>query len=64
MLQRILRFEDMPTYLDATDALAVAVCHINQRDLIVEESTTNIKKTTSKKTSWAAFVSSNPDKVK
>ena len=64
MLQRILRFEDMPKYLDATDALAVAVCHINQRDLIVEEFPSNIKKTTSKKTSWAAFVSSNPDKVK
>ena len=64
MLQRILKFEDMPKYLDATDALAVAVCHINQRDLIVEESTSNIKKTTSKKTSWAAFVTNNPDKVK
>lgn len=27
MLQRLFQFKDMPHYLDATDALAVAVCH-------------------------------------
>src|SRR5215212_10308644 len=27
MLQRILSFDDDPKYMDATDALAVAVCH-------------------------------------
>ena len=27
MLQRILCFEENPKYFDATDALAVAVCH-------------------------------------
>ncbi|MFN6013286.1 MAG: crossover junction endodeoxyribonuclease RuvC, partial [Flavobacteriales bacterium] len=27
MLQKLLNFQDMPKYLDATDGLAVAVCH-------------------------------------
>jgi crossover junction endodeoxyribonuclease RuvC len=27
MLQKLLNFEEMPKYLDATDGLAVAVCH-------------------------------------
>ena len=27
MLQKLLSFEEMPKYLDATDGLAVAVCH-------------------------------------
>ena len=27
MLQKILNFDEMPKYLDATDGLAVAVCH-------------------------------------
>jgi len=27
MLQKLLNFEDMPKYLDATDGLATAVCH-------------------------------------
>jgi crossover junction endodeoxyribonuclease RuvC len=28
MLQKLLSFEEMPKYLDATDGLAVAVCHV------------------------------------
>ena len=62
MLQRILKFEDMPKYLDATDALAAALCYINQRDIVYEETTP--AKPKSKKASWASFVSDNPNKVK
>ena len=63
MLQRIFKFEAIPSYLDATDALAVAVCHSYQKeDLLVSNS--SVKKTSSKKSSWASFVSQNPDRVK
>lgn len=62
MLQRILKFEDMPKYLDATDALAAAVCHVYQRDIVFEETTP--AKPKSKKASWASFVSDNPNKVR
>lgn len=63
MLQRMFNFEEIPSYLDATDALAVAVCHSYQKeDLLVSNS--SVKKTSSKKSSWASFVSQNPDRIK
>lgn len=62
MLQRTLKFEEMPKYLDATDALAVAVCHAYQKDIIIEN-TENPKKKGRQTSSWAAFLSNNPDKV-
>ena len=51
MLQRLLQFEQMPQYLDATDGLAVAVCHYFQR-----------AKTTGKKSysGWKNFLAENP----
>lgn len=57
MLQRILSFDDHPKYLDATDALAVAVCHHFQGNSVVDAS--------SKKLSgWKDFLSKNPQRVK
>jgi crossover junction endodeoxyribonuclease RuvC len=63
MLQRMYGFEDLPKYFDATDALAVAVCHSYQKEL-PEEPKSNIKIPKAKKTSWAAFISQNPDRLK
>lgn len=56
MLQRLLNFKETPEFLDATDGLAVAVCHSFQR----------ITGGDSKKTysGWEAFVKDNQDKVK
>ena len=53
MLQYLLKFDQLPTYLDATDGLAAAVCHYFQRGA-----------TTSKKSysGWKAFLSENPDR--
>lgn len=51
MLQQILHFEQLPQYLDATDGLAVAVCHYFQRNVSGE------KKSYS---GWASFVKENP----
>jgi crossover junction endodeoxyribonuclease RuvC len=33
MLQKILKFDELPRFLDATDALAVAVCHSYQNNI-------------------------------
>lgn len=53
MLKTLLKFEETPKLLDATDALAVAVCHHFQG---------GIKSTKGK--SWKAFISDNPARIK
>lgn len=52
MLQDLLKFKDLPKMLDATDAVAVALCHLFQggRDTVTKKS-------------WKAFLSENPDRV-
>jgi len=55
MLQTLLGFKETPQYLDATDGLAVAVCHYFQ----------NSNLGTGKKvhSGWKAFITENPDKL-
>lgn len=53
MLQSILKLKEIPKLLDATDALAVALCHHYQGG----------KPQTSAK-SWKSFLSDNPGRVK
>lgn len=66
MLQSILKFTELPKYLDATDGLAVAVCHYMQNRFLTSEttktSTIKVKKAPTK--GWGAFVKANPDRVK
>lgn len=57
MLQRILAIQSMPKKLDATDALAVAICHFFQNR--VGASTKPAKKFNS----WSSFISENPGKI-
>ncbi len=52
MLMQILNIKKMPEPLDATDALAVALCHFFQ---------SGIK--TSGKTSWKKFLEDNPGRI-
>ncbi len=54
MLQKLLNFTEMPKYLDATDGLAVAVCHFFSKGI------GEINK--SSVTSWKQFVTKNPDR--
>ncbi|MBI1838639.1 MAG: crossover junction endodeoxyribonuclease RuvC [Flavobacteriia bacterium] len=56
MLQTLLNFPEMPKYLDATDGLAVAVCHH------FSKGTGEHNK--SKGTNWEAFIRDNPDRTK
>ncbi|WP_255763407.1 crossover junction endodeoxyribonuclease RuvC [Fulvivirga maritima] len=53
MLMTLLNFKEMPKLLDATDALAVAVCHHFQNG-----------NQTQKAKSWKAFINDNPGRVK
>jgi crossover junction endodeoxyribonuclease RuvC len=61
MLQNIVALPDKPQYFDATDALAVAVCHHFQEKLVVPES----KKTTTRKqsSSWETFLKTHAHRV-
>ncbi|GAA3949328.1 crossover junction endodeoxyribonuclease RuvC [Chitinophaga oryziterrae] len=55
MLQRILNFQERPDYLDATDALAVAVCHFFQESSVLPD--------TSKGKGWEQFLQKHPDRI-
>jgi crossover junction endodeoxyribonuclease RuvC len=57
MLQQILVFKETPKYYDATDALAVAVCHHFQH-----RSPLKIK--SNKLNGWGDFIKNNPSRVK
>ena len=61
MLQAMLKFEEMPKYFDATDALAAAVCHYLDRGKDVNY--TKKKQHKSAASSWAKFVAENPDRL-
>ena len=52
MLTSLLHLPELPIKLDATDALAAAVCHAYQSG-----------KTASKRTNWERFVLENPDLI-
>ena len=68
MLQKIVRFDHLPDFLDATDATAAAICHYFQRDINIiggdtENKTVKIPKGKKSFNSWSSFISDNPDKV-
>lgn len=54
MLQRLVNFTELPEYLDASDALGVAVCHYFQK--INTSETKNY-------TGWKSFVTDNPARI-
>ncbi|WP_027001269.1 crossover junction endodeoxyribonuclease RuvC [Hugenholtzia roseola] len=63
MLQTLFHFKEIPELLDATDAVAVAVCHYFESR---EGGLPQVKPTKGKKGgskgSWAQFLSENPDR--
>ena len=69
MLQKIIKFDHLPDFLDATDATAAAVCHYFQRSLNIvndtnETKTVKIPKTKkSSSSSWLTFINNNPDRT-
>ena len=57
MLQQLLNFADAPTQYDASDALAVAVCHHFQDNVL-------LKSAGGKAKDWKDFLNKNPTRVK
>ena len=67
MLQKIIKFEQLPEFLDATDVTAAAVCHYFQRSLNIvgdtdENKTVKIPKGKKSFNSWSSFLENNPDR--
>jgi crossover junction endodeoxyribonuclease RuvC len=54
-LQKVYHIEEIPRQLDATDAIAVAICHYIQQSNPVKKS--DFK-------NWGDFIKKNPDRVK
>jgi crossover junction endodeoxyribonuclease RuvC len=64
MLQHTLNFEEDVRYMDATDAVAVALCHHYQnRGKVIEKSPAK-PRPAKRSNSWEAFISLNPDRLK
>ncbi len=57
MLQRILSLEEKPSFFDATDALAVALCHHYQSNSVIGKLPKGLK-------GWEDFVNKHPGRVK
>jgi crossover junction endodeoxyribonuclease RuvC len=57
MLQTILQIEEKPRYFDATDALAVALCHHYQTSSPLGKAVKGVK-------GWEDFIAKNPGRVK
>ncbi|MEO5948622.1 MAG: crossover junction endodeoxyribonuclease RuvC [Chitinophagaceae bacterium] len=57
MLQQLLNFTGEPKHMDASDALAVAVCHYFQEKNLVPSSGNKAK-------DWKDFLTKNPGRIK
>ena len=65
MLQHTLKFEEDPRFMDATDAVAVALCHHYQNRIPVpkEKGPTRVS-TAKKRSNWESFIAMNPDRLR
>ncbi len=63
MLQMMKLIDETPKYLDASDALAVAVCYCTQSELLDTGVNAKITKPKTKTLSWAAFVNEHQNRI-
>lgn len=56
MLSHLVPYDRNPSYMDATDGLAAAICHFLQ-------SGQNIKKNSNHNKDWGSFLKENPDRI-
>lgn len=63
MVQRILMIDEKPKHYDATDALAVAICHHFQSKNPYKMNGSK-KSKVKKKSSWEEFIKENPGRIK
>jgi crossover junction endodeoxyribonuclease RuvC len=65
MLQHTLKFEEDVRFMDATDAVAVALCHHYQNKLSqMEGGVKKMPQKTKKVSSWEAFIAKNPQRLR
>ena len=65
IVQRTLGIDIEPRYLDATDALAIAMCHFYQSGSMLSSAPKGRSRSRSGgASSWEQFVKDNPDRVK
>ena len=66
MLHRIVSLPPAELrYLDASDALAVAICHhFQSNEIVMASSPVTQKETVSKMNGWSDFVAKNPRRVR
>lgn len=67
ILQRLLKFPEfnqLSSHYDATDAVAIAVCHAFQVNSPLGVQKTEKVRVAKKRTTWADFLSENPDRIK
>lgn len=64
MLQQQLHIEEDPRFLDATDAVAAAVCHYYSSRNAPKTSGTKPAGTKKQSNSWASFIDANPNRIK
>lgn len=66
MLRKMVRLPDEELSKDATDALAVAWCHLMKQNAIGNQGSGSAKKRhqNNSKGSWESFVANNPDRVR
>ena len=57
MLKSVLKIEEKPQYYDATDALAVALCHHYQSNSVLGKQTKGLK-------GWGDFIAKNANRVR
>jgi crossover junction endodeoxyribonuclease RuvC len=62
MLEHILSLKEKPKHFDATDALAVAICHHFQGKLPLQPAIIK-KKVLKKEDSWNDFIAKNPHRL-
>lgn len=63
MLNSIMTLKQTITYFDASDALAVAVCHHFSANAIPVEAGSSKKAARKKSTGWADFIKDNPSRI-
>jgi crossover junction endodeoxyribonuclease RuvC len=54
ILKAVLKINDLPEFLDATDGVAAALCHFYQGNNIISQK---------KSSKWGDFIKNNPDRV-
>ncbi len=63
MVKSILQLRETPKYYDATDALAVALCHYQRSGKRVATKSSTKRGRTKTQSQWAAFIKDNPDRI-